>query len=442
MAAALAVLLVFPLYFLRSFAYAGIGVVVIATVSALFVLPALLAVIGTRIDRGRMPWAKRAPSTTSAFWGRVAGAVTRRPILAAAAVVAVLLIAASPLLRVEFGTPDDRVLTTSRDSRAVGDVLRESFPGNDTKAIELVTSAGVTPDALSEYAERVSALPGVERVSTSVGLFAGGIPASPNSGDAALAGPEAELLLAATDADPRSAAARDLVRSIRAVEPPAGSEVLVGGNAATLMDSKAAIGDRLPLAAGLIALITFVVLYLFTGSIVQPLRALVFNVLSLSATLGLAVMVFQEGWLSTTFGFTPLPLDISMLVLLFCVAFGLSMDYEVFVLSRIKERHDAGADTVAAVTDGLSHSGRIVSAAAALLAVNFFAFGTSGVSFIQMFGIGTGVAILIDATLVRGVLVPASLKLLGPAAWWAPPSLRRFHDRVAISEAPYQEVKV
>src|SRR5439155_4405728 len=176
-------------------------------------------------------------------------------------------------------------------------------------------------------------------------------------------------------------------------------------------------------------------LFLFTGSVLQPLRALVFNALGLSATLGVMVLIFQQGWLSGWLGFTPLPLDTSMLVLLFCIAFGLSMDYEVFVLSRIKENHDLGKDPRESVIDGLSHTGRIVSTAAVLLAVSFFAFGTSGVSFIQLFGLGSGLAILIDATLIRGVLVPAGMRLLGRAAWWAPAPLRRLHDRIGLREA-------
>ncbi|TDC54157.1 MMPL family transporter [Jiangella ureilytica] len=416
-AAALAVLLVFPLYFLRSFAYAGIAVVVIAMVGALLVLPALLAVIGPRVDRGRLPWARNRPtSTESTFWRRVAAAVTRRPVLSALPVVALLLLAAAPLLKVEFGTPDDRVLTTASDSRVVGDAMRASFPADDTRAFQVVITPEPPADAVDSYAAELSDLPAVTEVTST-------------------AGTDATLLLVHTDVDPRSAEAQDLVGAIREVEPAGGATALVGGEAARLVDSKEAIGSRLWFAAGAIAVIMFVLLFLFTGGVLQPLRALLFNLFALSATLGLMVLVFQEGWFSPALGFTPLPLDISMLVLLFCIAFGLSMDYEVFVVSRVKERHDAGAAPVPAVVDGLSHTGRIVTTAAVLLAVNFFAFGTSGVSFIQMFGIGSGIAILIDATLVRGVLVPAGLRLLGPAAWWAPAPLRRVHERFGLREA-------
>ena len=207
------------------------------------------------------------------------------------------------------------------------------------------------------------------------------------------------------------------MREIRVTPPPAGVDALVGGVDAQLIDTRSAIGDRLPLAIGLIVLTTFIVLYLFTGSVIQPIRALLLNALSLGATLGILTWIFQDGHLSGLLGFTPRPMDTSMTVLLFCIAFGLSMDYEVFLMSRIKELHDRGADQTTAVTDGLARTGRIVSTAAGLLAVSFFAFGTSSVSFLQLFGIGTGLAILIDATLVRGVLVPAAMRMLGSFAW-------------------------
>jgi RND superfamily putative drug exporter len=200
------------------------------------------------------------------------------------------------------------------------------------------------------------------------------------------------------------------------------------------MDSQHAIGSRLVLAAGLIAFTTFVLLFLFTGSLLQPLRALLLNVIGLSATLGAMVLIFQDGHLSGWLGFTPLPLDTSMLVLLFCITFGLSMDYEVFVMSRIKEQHDEGVVLRESVTRGLARSGRIVSMAAVILSVSFFAFGTSSVSFLQLFGLGAGLAVLIDATLIRGVLVPVGLRLLGRRAWWSPGPLRSLHNRVGLAE--------
>jgi RND superfamily putative drug exporter len=273
-------------------------------------------------------------------------------------------------------------------------------------------------------------------VESSAGIFADGANQGVPPNAAAMGKPDVQRFAVITEDDARSAGAQDLVHDIRDTAGPTDVDPQVGGSAAVLVDSKASIGGRLPLAAGLIALSTFNLLFLFTGSVLQPIRALVFNVLGLSATIGVLVLIFQEGFLSGFLGFTPMPLDTSMLMLFFCIAFGLSMDYEVFVLSRIKEGHDHGLDRRAAVVDGLSHTGRIVSTAAVLIAVNFFAFGTGGVSFLQMFGIGAGLAIMIDATLIRGVLVPAGMRLLGRAAWWAPKPLRRLHDRIGLSEAP------
>ncbi|OLF12238.1 hypothetical protein BLA60_09620 [Actinophytocola xinjiangensis] len=430
-AAALATLLVFPLYFLRSFAYAGIGVVLIAMISALVVLPAVLAVLGHRVNSLRLPSARRSPSSVSQRWARIAGKAMSRPVLTGAPVVILLLLAAIPLLRVEFGTPDERVLPETTDVRVVGDTLRAEFAGDESRTMRLVTRDRAGETELADYAQRLSEVPGVESVTTSTGTFAAGTAVAP--GNPALTSESGRhQLTVLTTHDGHSAQGQDLVGTVRALPGP---DTLVAGPAAQLVDSKDAIASRLGLAAGLIVLTTFVLLFLFTGSVLQPLRALLFNVLGLSAILGLMVLVFQEGWLSGWLGFTPLPLDTSMLVLLFCLVFGLSMDYEVFVLGRIKEMHDLGADQRTAVTQGLSRTGRLITMAAVLLAVNLLAFGTSGVSFIQLLGIGSGLAILIDATVIRGILVPVGMRLLGRAAWWSPPFLRRLHDRVGLRES-------
>jgi len=434
-AAALAVLLIFPMYFLRSFAYAGIGVVLISVAAAVVVLPALLAVLGRRVNSGRLPWARnREPSTVAPFWGRLAGQVWRRPALFAIPVLAALMLVALPLRHVQLGTPDDRVLPATTQSRAVGDVLRADFTGNSATALNVVTGGPLGRAALTAYATRLSGLAGVARVETSAATFVHG-KAIPNSADPALARPTAQRLSVVSAADPRSNAAKDLVRTVRGLPGPDGVRVYVGGQTAELIDTIHAIGTRLPLAALLIVLTTFLVLFLFTGSVVQPIRALVLNAITLAATGGLLVWIFQQGHLSGPLGFTAQPLDTSMLVLLFCIAFGLSMDYEVIVLSRIKELHDQGRDNRTAVTDGLTHSGRIVTTAAALIAVTFFANATATVSFLKLFGIGAGFAVIIDATLVRAVLVPACQRLLGRAAWYAPAPLRRLQARIGLAEA-------
>ena len=342
--AALAVLLIFPMYFLRSFAYAGIGVVLISMAAAVVVLPALLAVLGRRVNSGRLPWARnREPSAAAPFWGRLAGQAMRRPALIAIPVLAVLVLIALPLRHIQFGTPDDRVLPATTQSRAVGDVLRADFTGNSATALNVITDGPLDRAALAAYATRLSDLAGVARVETSVATFVQG-ETVPNSADPTLARPTAQRLSVVSAADPRSNASKDLVRTVRDLPAPDGVRVYVGGQTAELIDTTHAIGTRLPLAGLLILLTTFIVLFLFTGSVVQPIRALVLNGVTLAATAGLLVWIFQEGHLSGGLHFTALPVDTNMLVLLVCITFGLSMDYEVIVLSRIKELHDQGRD--------------------------------------------------------------------------------------------------
>jgi RND superfamily putative drug exporter len=432
---ALAALLVFPQYFLRSFAYAGIGVVLISAVTAVVLLPALLAVLGPRLDSWKVPGIGGIRGGETPLWRAVAEFVMRRPLVAALPVVALLLAAASPLLGVSFGTPDDRVLPPSASSRQVGDALRNDFASADASPIVVVTTSAVDRARVADYARTLSQEDGVRRVDSSAGTFVTGAPAGPGD-PGRFSRPDAERLEVVTGLDPRSDEAQRLVEDLRAIAAPAGSTALIGGETAVLVDSIDSIGDHLPLAAAWILLTTAILLFLFTGSLLQPIRALVMSALTLAATLGVMVFIFQDGHFADLLGFTPQPLNTSMMVLLFCIAFGLSMDYEVFVLSRIKEAHDNGAGLAEAVAGGLARSGRIVTTAAALIAVSFLAFVSSEVSFMQFFGLGTALAILIDATLVRGVLVPAGMQLLGRAAWWAPTPLRAAHARFGLSEPP------
>jgi RND superfamily putative drug exporter len=230
-----------------------------------------------------------------------------------------------------------------------------------------------------------------------------------------------------------SAEGEAVVHAVRAVPAPA--PVLVGGPSAELVDSKASLFAAIPLAAGIIVVVTFVVLFLLFGSLLVPLKAVVLNILSLTATFGAMVWIFQDGHLSGLLDFTPTgTIAVVMPILMFCIAFGLSMDYEVFLLSRIKEEHDKGADTTTSVARGLERTGRIVTAAAVLIAVVFIAFATSGVAFIKLFGIGLTLAVLVDAFIIRATLVPAFMTLAGDANWWAPRWLRRIHDRIGINE--------
>ena len=419
-AAALSAMLVFPVYFLKSFAYAGVGVTIFSAASALLVLPALLAVLGRRVNSGRIRGLRSARSVEAPFWGKLAAVVMRRPLVTALPVIVVLLFLATPLLSVIFGTPDERVLPASAASHQVGDALRNDFATTPDVIDVLITPAIPQPE-LQGYTQQLSHLHGVQRTEISVGSGAAGQPAT-------------QRVSLSTGLDSASGAAQDLVRQVRAVSAPAGTTVLVGGTTAILIDAKHAISSHLLMAGGLIVVTTFILLFLFTGSILQPIRALLGNALTLGATLGAMVWIFQNGHFGSVLGFTARPTDTAMPVLLFCIAFGLSMDYELFVISRIKELHDAGVANADAVTGGLARTGRIVSTLAALLAVGFFAFGTSHVSFIQLFGLGTGLAILIDATLVRGVLVPAFMRAFGDRSWYAPAPLHLIHNRIDVSE--------
>ena len=439
-AVALGAMLVFPLYFLRSFAYAGIGVVLVAMLAAVVSLPALLATLGPRVNAGRLR--RRRPvvsaSAESSFWRRVAGGVMRRPIATAVPVIALLLLIGIPFLSIAFATPDDRVLPTSHASRQVGDALRSDFDASAAAATYAVLSGTPDQSSVDDYSARISLLPQVISVQSAGGVWTHG--ARSGQADAAhFTRPGVQYLLVNGPADSSSTESQQLVGAVRGVPAPAGTEVRVGGAPAELVDSKAAIAAGLPLAALWIALSTFILLFLFTGSVVLPIKALILNVLSLSAVFGVIVWLFQEGHLSGVLGFTPGPINTSMPVLLFCIAFGLSMDYEVFLLSRVKELHDSGMSNTEAVAEGLARTGRIVTTAAALLSVTFLAFATSSVSFLKLFGIGTALAILLDATLIRVVLVPSFMRLAGEWNWWAPRPLARLHRRIGLSEAATAE---
>ncbi|WP_239333460.1 MMPL family transporter [Frankia sp. CiP3] len=445
-AVALAVMLVFPPFFLKSMAYTGIAVTIFSVLSAIVVVPAMLMLLGPRVNALRVGRARpgSGQAAESRVWRAIAAAVMRRPVIVGVPVIALLVALGSPFLHVSFGRPDDRVLRDTASSRQVGDIIRADFSSDVAEAtIVVVTgvagggSTSPAGSALATYAGQLSALPNVASVNSAVGTFAAGRQAAPaGPADARFAVGARTYLEVVPAVDPASGAGQDIARAVRAAAVPAGTSVLVGGRSAVLVDGKQTIADRLPLAIGLIALATFVLLFLFTGSVVLPIKALVLNVLSLTAVLGAAVWIFQDGHLAGALGFLPGPLDTSMPVLLFCTAFGLSMDYEVFLLSRIKEEHDRGVDNAEAVATGLARTGRIVTTAAALLAVTFVAFATSSVTFLQMLGIGTALAIVLDATVIRGVLVPAFMRLAGNANWWAPRPLRALHARIGLAETP------
>jgi len=440
-AASLSALLVFPLYFLRSFAYAGIAVVLLALAGSILALPALLATLGYRVNALRIGRRRIERAESEGAWHRIATLVMRRPIPIATAGIIVLVLLGIPFLHANFGIPDDRVLPTSAQSRQASEILRAEFSGNSAEGFGVVlTGSGAERlDEISEIATEISSLNGVDRVESASGTFAGGMFQTANESDSRFL-PKNENSITWMSVIPdfpiASPQGEKLVEEIRNLNLPV--DAAVTGQAAGLVDSKAAIRQSLPWALTIIVVTTFILLFLMAGSLLVPLKALVLNFLSLTATFGAMVWIFQDGNLSDFLGFTATgTIDISMPILMFCIAFGLSMDYEVFLLSRIKEEYDRVGDNESSVALGLERTGRIITAAALLLSITFFAFGTSEVSFIKMFGIGLGLAVLMDATIVRAFLVPAFMKLAGNANWWAPRPLRRFHDRFGLREGSH-----
>jgi len=446
-AASLLALLVFPVAFLKSFAYAGVAVAGLAGLFSVVVLPAMLAALGPRMNALSIRRRRDERAEEEGFWYRTASRVMARPVGIATAVVVVLVLLGVPFLGIDLGLPDDRVLPESAPARQTMDVIRDEFSSNEAGATSVVaTDVGDTASpevrgAIDAYARELSRLDGAERVDAITGIYADGELLLDAATAATVApqaierfqSPDSMLVSVVPDHEPNSATGEAFVAAVRDVEAP--FDVRTTGMSAQLVDSKDALLGRMPLALLIIAGITFALLFLLFGSVVIPLKALVLNVLSLSATFGAMVWIFQDGNLSGALDFTATgTIDASTPILMFCVAFGLSMDYEVFLLSRIKEEHDAGADDRRAVALGLERTGRIVTAAALLIAVVFLAFGTSQVTFIKLFGLGLALAVLTDAFVIRGTLVPAFMRLAGGANWWAPGPLRRLHDRIGVSE--------
>lgn len=437
-AVSLSALLVFPLYFLRSFAYAGVAVVLLALMGSIISLPALLATMGHRINSVRIGRRRVERAEHEGAWHRVAVLVMRRPVPVATIIVVFLVLLGAPFLRASFGIPDDRVLPISAGSREASEILRTEFSGNAAESFGVVAN-GVGADRIEDIAtaaSTVSALEGIDRVESAAGTFVDGRLAASGPSDAsylASEGSPISWMSVVPDFPVVSPEGEQLVKDIRNLDLP--FDIGVEGQAAGLVDTKSAIVASLPWAIAIIVIATFVLLFMMAGSLLVPVKALVLNMLSLSATFGAMVWIFQDGNLSELLGFTATgTLDISMPILMFCIAFGLSMDYEVFLLSRIKEEYDLVGNNEKAVALGLERTGSIITAAALLLSITFFAFGSSGVSFIKMFGIGLGLAVLMDATIVRAFLVPAFMRLAGDANWWAPAPLRRFHDRYGLKE--------
>ncbi|MEM8706659.1 MAG: MMPL family transporter [Actinomycetota bacterium] len=417
----LATLLVFPLTFLRSFAYAGVGVVAFAVVASVVVLPAGLVLLGPRIDRWAV-YTRRVGRHRANPWKRLARRMIRRPVLVTAVVVPALVLTAVPFLGVQWGEADDRALPADDPVRAVSDVLRTEFGTAEANAFPVVAVGSADPGATTGFALTVSRLDGVARVDTATGSFVAGANINPaGPGTERFAADDAVWFNVVPSVEPISAEGEALIARIRSLD--AGfDEVLVGGGTAELVDIKAAITDRVPLAAAVIALATFVLLFVMFESVLVPVKAIVLNLLSLGATFGLMVWIFQDGNGAGLLGVTATgQTDITTPILMFCIAFGLSMDYEVFLLARIKEEWDRTGDNERAIVDGLGATGRLVTNAAILLSITFLSFAaTANVSTIALFGLGLAVAVLVDAFIVRVTLVPALMTLAGRRNWWAP----------------------
>jgi RND superfamily putative drug exporter len=371
------------------------------------------------------------------FWYRMATRVMKHPAIVAATVTIVLLALAAPFLHLNVGLPDDRVLPTSATSRQVGDELREQYSSKETGALAVVMPGEHLTDAdIDQYATTLSHVNGVARVDAATGIYLNGAKLiGPGPATARFDTTGGSWMSVVPSVEPVSAAGEQLVRDVRAVPAPANDVAYVGGQSAGLVDTKDAIVARLPWAIGLIAAATFVLLFLSFGSLLVPAKALVLNTLSLTATFGAMVWVFQDGHLANTLNFTPTgALDLTTPILMFCIAFGLSMDYEVFLLSRIKEEHDRTGDNTHSVAVGLARTGRIITAGAITIAIVFLAFATSSITFIKLFGLGLALAVLMDATVIRATLVPAFMRLAGEANWWAPKWMTRIYERVGMSE--------
>jgi uncharacterized membrane protein YdfJ with MMPL/SSD domain len=427
-AAALASLMVFPQRFLYSMGLGGTLVALLAATIALTVLPAVLALLGRRVNAWAPAFLQRraerdATRTESGFWYRLSRFVMRRPIGIATATAAILIVLGLPFWSLKFTSVDAQVLPESASARQVDNVMRAEFPPfRDTPNLLLVENA--TPRALATIQREVSQVEGIGQVQP---------PQEVGNGDAVIQAYSTQSYI--------DEPSRDAVNQIRDLPVPEGSQLLVGGAAAGFVDLQSSLKSHAPIALAIVIVATLIVLFLMTGSVVLPVKQLVMNALNLSAVFGILVFIFQDGRLEGLLDYRGQgALEQTMPILLFAVVFGLSTDYGVFLLSRIKEAHDSGIKSSEAVAVGLERTGRIVTAAALLFAIAIGAFATSQIIFIKENGVGTALAVLIDASLIRALLVPSLMELLGDWNWWAPRPLRRLHERFGLSDTSPEPV--
>ncbi len=423
-AASLASLLIFPQNFLRSMGYGGVAAVLVAMTAALTLLPATLAVLGRRIDAGRLPWRRgrrRVSVDGSGAWARLARSVMRRPVVYLSVVVVALFALATPFLGVSWGSVDHRVLPPDAPSRVTAELVADDFGGERSSASVVIS--GADEQRAAAYLARLRTVTGVDEVRPVDTAGVDGVPTT-----------LAEVSWSGNAQEPSS---QQLVGDLRAVDPGPDVDVLVGGTSAETVDLIGSVGDHLPWMGLVVVAVMLVLLFVAFGSVVLPIKAVLMNAVSVVASFGVVTWIFADGNLSELLGFTPTGyLDVTQPILMLAILFGLSMDYEVFLLSRVREQWDATHDNTESVALGLQRTGAIITGAALLLSVVIGAFATSGIVFMKMIGVGMLVALLIDATVVRALLVPATMKLLGAANWWAPAPLRTWWERHGLRETP------
>lgn len=417
-------LVIFPSRFLTSLGYSGVSVVLFAVLGALIVMPALLRFAGLRINSLRIPLPSFGKGgEPGARWYKVAHAVMRRPVLAASSIGLALVLLGLPLLGATWTRPADWALPAGTDSRVVSAELDRDFPLDPTKVITAVVdmptdaASPQSQQALSAYLDRLRAVDGVDSATVT-----------------GTAGELARVTLGYS-LDSMDAPIREVVGELRAVEPPAGATASFTNRPAAVADLLDMLTERLPWMLLIVTLVSFAVLFLAFGSVLLPLKSVLMNLLSLFAAFGIVALIFQYGFLSGPLNFVPAGyMDANMPMMIMAIAFGLAMDYEVFLLARIREHYLRSGDPVESVAFGVRHTARLITSAALLLAVVLGAFVFSGITIVKMIGVGLVVAIFLDATIVRGLLVPATMRLLGNMAWWAPAPLARWWDKYGIPE--------
>jgi len=454
-AVGLSAMLFFQGTFMASMGAAGAIVVAVAVVYALTFLPAMLAIIGPGVNRLRVPWLSR-PTTGAGFWAGLATWVMKRPVVVLIPTVLFLVVAATPFLQIRLANGSVDELPTHVEARQGYDRLVADFPGQDQTTFNIVVSypdgSPLTANRIADQYSldrRIVAIPGVLHTTSiynldpKLGLYEyeqlytgdpNNIPQPVRQLMASTVGKHIVLIQATSSADVSSDAARNILKAIRADKGVVDGQVLVGGATAIDVDVIQYIYDQVPLAVGTVVAVTYLLLFLLTGSVVLPLKAVVLNFLSIGASFGALVFIFQQGHFSNILGFTPQSLDPSIPVILFSIVFGLSMDYEVLLVSRMHEEYVRLGDNTAAVASGLEKTGRLITGAAAVMFTVFMAFGLAEVVIIKAIGIGLAIAVAIDATIVRSLVVPAVMRLLGDANWWAPRPLRWLYDRIGIGD--------